>query len=658
MMKKIWMTLVAVACYTLTATVFTACTDQTDNPVVPPSPEADSYSFVDDMDESVAPGDDFYQYVIGSWLKDHPVSETGSQGTMAEQDRLGTTWLKSILNESSPDPVVADLFRRVKTASADREGNIALLHAKTAAIAALDGREEVVKAMGQLMAQGYKPVLYVDFAGDAENMQVVFCAEPFTDDDDLGSVLEMMEYTPEEAAQMLGQAGLFFNGSNNEDVDYRYWFNPDNVRKAIPFNKSKVRSMNTRGGGASFGELIVESLGIDPDYALLTDEEVEQNLAIFEYFSSTDEGLEQLKAMMQLAVIKRDAPYISVASKDDLVNLFLSDFKTLNYQLSKLYAEQNITANDREYVANMCEEFRITLGNRIKRLDWMSEVTKQRAIQKLNEVYFFSGYPDEWDSRFYLSVPTGDGTLYETVVQIMEQQRDLELSLLPGPCTPDKILVYFTQEIASWEANAFYAPNFNYVNILASNLIAPICDTALGDAYNYAVIGATTIGHELTHGFDSSGANFDEKGRLSDWWSPEDKATFVQKQQLLIDHFNAYEALPGIFLNGENTITENIADLGGLETALEILTDRCNRLGYSQEALEEQTRVFLLSFAQGWKSNSSDRMISWLIENDVHSPEKWRVNAQVNNLDCWYRLFNVVEGEKLYVDPSKRVHIW
>ena len=128
----------------------------------------------------------------------------------------------------------------------------------------------------------------------------------------------------------------------------------------------------------------------------------------------------------------------------------------------------------------------------------------------------------------------------------------------------------------------------------------------------------------------------------------------------MADHFNVYEALPGRHLNGQSTADENIADLGGLETALDVITKRCRQAGFSDEALDEQTRTFLQSFAQAWKTNDSGNTtyIEWLLDYDEHSPDKWRVNAQVNNLDVWYRLYDVTPTQHLYVAPEKRVHIW
>ena len=156
------------------------------------------------------------------------------------------------------------------------------------------------------------------------------------------------------------------------------------------------------------------------------------------------------------------------------------------------------------------------------------------------------------------------------------------------------------------------------------------------------------------------GSHYDENGKLVDWWTPAEYSAYEEKRQQIADHFSVYEALPGRHLNGKNTADEDIADLGGLETALDIITNRCRHAGFSDEALNNQTRAFLQSYAQFWKTNDSDNAeyLEWQLESDEHSPDKWRINAQVNNLDVWYRLYDVTPTQHLYVAPEKRVHIW
>ena len=650
---------------TVAAVLGLASCSEKDTPTPPVGPEADKYTFTDDMDESVAPGDDFYQYVIGSWLAKYPYSEYGWEGTMSQQYYQGYEWLESICCADSPDPIVADLIRRMATAYDDYEANVELLHAKTDRIAALNTRQAVLTEFGNLMRQGYKPFIYTGFGGNCEGLRIVFDNESFSDDDDLERLMESTDYSAEQVEQLLTLAADFFQDATDGNADAklkvnnpRYWNNPENVLKTIPYPKSMAHARGRKAPEPTAADLLIEAIGVDPDDVLLADANVERRLAMIDEKAATPEGLEQLKAAMQLAVIKRDAIFILVNEEDELPVLLFYYTTALNYQLSRLYCEQNIKPEDFTYVRQMCEEFRNTFANRIERLDWMSEATKQNALKKLYAMRFYVGAPDQWDNRLELTIPPADCTLYEALVILSEQSNVLNCTLLPGSNNLNDIIAAFFTESAAWLANAWYSNGFNCISILASNLIPPICDTSMGDAYNYAVLGATTIGHELTHGFDTDGSKFNEKGIVSDWWTTEDKRAFAIKQAQLIKHVSAYEAVPGKHLNGVNTIEEDVADLGGLCTGLELLTQRCRNMGYSEQALKEQIRVYLLSFAQAWKTNDDEELISSIVDNDVHSPEKWRVNALVNNLDEWYSLFYVTEGQKLYVAPSERIHIW
>lgn len=670
---KLWMWIAILTC----GLVLTSCSpDSADNPVAPASPEADKYAYSDDIDKSVVPGDDFYQYMIGTWLKNNPKTADKAQGTMELQAEQGEKWLKSVLTSTCPDPAVAELFKRAKTASADRTANLAKLRTKTNAIAALSGREAILKHLGQLMAQGYEPCLRHRTAGDAETFMLQLINFSF-EKGNIKATLTNMGFTEEEAKKIVDTVadvdGFMYedsafdddtggntggNDGTDDPMDFRYWWNPDHVRNAIPYTRSRARA--TRAGEKSAADLIFKGLGVDSKYVLLTSDMTDNVLREIEQASATAKGLEALKGVMQMAVVKRDARYIDMKNESALVNLIsLENYLPLRYQLNKLYSEQNITPADRDYVKNMCDEFRATFAKRIQNLDWISDVTKSRALEKLKAVYYFVGIPEKWDNDFILSAPATAGTLYDALVEYDEKFTKMSVKKQPGPGNNSKKDINAMLELGAWESNAFYTPNFNYVGIIACNLIAPITNIKLGDAYNYAVLGANTVGHELTHGFDSRGSAFDGNGKVVDWWAPADKATFVKKQEQLIVHFSQFEAVPGVKLDGKKTITEDIADLGGLSMAIEITTNKCREKGFSKEATDEQLKVFYQSFAFGWKNNSTDKDIKEQIaSDDIHSPEKWRVNAQVNNTNEWYNLFGVKAGQKLYIAPEKRVHIW
>ena len=672
-MKKQFMTLVAVFCYILTPTVFTACSlFDDDNPVIPEpeGPKADNYVFNDEIDNNTVPGDDFYQYVVGKWLaQTAPPEEVGEQGTMGTQAQQGYQWLNSVLTDNSPDPVIAELFKRLKTAQADREGNIAALHEMTDQIGSLTSRDEVLSMMGILIRNKYVPGFDLYIYGNRESNILVLFNALFSKYIDYNAMMAAMGYTEEETEKILSLADEFIEKEDvSEDEEeynpknYHYWMKPENCLKALSFRNVKARARaRTRGNeDPTVIDYIYYYLDTDANL-ILESQETWDILCEMDDLSYTEEGLEILKAVMQLAIINRDGNFIGIDTEQELKHWLIYNSKDLYYRLSKLYWDENISNEASDYVNNLTEDYRTRFGERIQALDWMTDATKQNALEKLQKVYFVNGTPKQWNEDYMLELSSDNKSLYDALAELEAQYNDLIIHNVAGTCNYDNIFFIMNDYCGPWEANAIYYPSYNCVFLPASNLIAPISDPQLGDAYNLAVIGATTIGHELTHGFDNSGSRYDGDGNIVDWWTPGDVATFVEKQQLMIDHFNAYEVVPGsgVYLDGTWELGENIADLGGLETSLDILKARATKLGFSSEALNEQIRIFLMSYAQGWKNNfKDDNMIQEVLSGDEHAPGKWRVNAQVNNIDEWYNLFNVKPENYLFVEPSQRVHIW
>lgn len=671
-----------------TAIALTACNDIADSPVViPPGPEPDNYAFEEDKDPGVLPGNDFYQHVLGSWLEAHSGPDAYWEGTFADQYYRGVEWLESVLGTDSPNPVVADLYQRARQSADEVEGNIAALHAKTDAIAALGTREEVLTEIGRMMYLGYEPMMYTYFGGNADELMLCFMALPYTASDELEYKLQDLGFSPEEIERLLLLAADFFDYPvNGTEADRslprnlrtaktrrshtrpagvpatirsrrKHWNDPESARQAVPLLRAK-----TRTGGSdrkSAGELIVEGLGVDPQLVVLANEETEQLLTTIDTYADNAEGLEQLKAAMQLAVVMRDYYWVTAASEDYLTDIFVYDgYYPLIYQLNLLYVRQNISDEQIRYAATMGEEFRDAFADRLRRNNWLSEQTKARALEKLARLDFFFGCPDREDDRIIVQPHAAGGTLYEAMSDLYADFIHRIYDALPGSERTEDIHTMLLVEYLNWDAEATYVHDFNMTIIRASNLIEPVCDLTLGDAYNYAVLGATTLGHEMTHGFDGTGSNYDERGRLIEWWTEADRAAFNEKRQQMIDHMSQYEALPGLHLNGKATVDEDVADLGGLETALDIVRARCDSQGYSPEARDQQIRVFLQSFAEAWKTNDSDSFVARQLESDVHSPWRWRVNGPINCLDDWYSLFGVTSGQQLYVPADKRVHIW
>ena len=646
-------------------TSFSSCA--IDNPLQPFDDGGGPYVFKDEIDPTVKPGDDFYNYVLGTWLKENDYNLCHEdRGTMIQQYILGIEWLKKVVNVNSPDPAVADLCSRLTNAKADFEANLTSMKGKLELIDGLTTKEQIAMTMGLLLRAGYQPGLELSFNGTRKAIYMYMGTTVFKKEvKTIRQQMEALGFSNDEIEILTTWTKNYFPidpASNNNKYltisDPLYWTIPENLQKAIPYEQL-LKAGRRAGEETSCGVYLVEGLGVTNAGQLSA-----ANSETFEFIANLDELLSTLvgqffiKSLMKMAVIVRDADYI-LANKDiDLVNILNNDYTPLRYQLNKLYVEQNITSDAIAYVNDMCEQFRTTFANRIARLDWMGNATKQRALQKLAAVHFIVGAPKDWDAGLMLSPANMSGSAYDLLCAYQEAFWPLALNNLVGQPQMDDIERCIFVHNSSWDANAFYTPGLNTVMLLGSNLLYPITDRQRADEYNYAVIGATTIGHELTHGFDNTGSTFDENGQPFSMFTIADSLAYDKKMKQMISHFSSIKLNDNVYIDGKKTLGENIADLGGLEMAIEIIDNKGKEKGLSRVERQAHLKNLLLYFAQAWKSNRTLDFLLLQLAEDNHSPEKYRVNGQVNNIDVWYDIFGVTSQDKMYIAPENRIHIW
>ena len=288
------------------------------------------------------------------------------------------------------------------------------------------------------------------------------------------------------------------------------------------------------------------------------------------------------------------------------------------------------------------------LGPRIDRLDWMSAPTKAEARKKLANFEVSVGYPDKWRDYSGLQVVRGDAYGNAQRAEAFEYRRNL--SKLGRPV--DRHEWFMTPQTV----NALFAPSQNSISFPAAILEPPFFDPAADPAVNYGAIGAV-IGHEISHSFDDTGSQFDAQGNLRNWWTPADMAQFKARTGMLSRQYSAYEPLPGVHLNGDQVLGENIADLAGLNIALDGY--RLSLGGKPAPVLDGMTgeqRLFR-GFAQNYRAKYREAALRRAVVTDVHSPGPFRA-LTVRNLDAWYEAFKVTPGQKLYLAPDQRVRVW
>lgn len=322
---------------------------------------------------------------------------------------------------------------------------------------------------------------------------------------------------------------------------------------------------------------------------------------------------------------------------------------SLGEAVGEVYVKKHFSPEAKARMNELVKNVLLAYEESIKNLDWMSDATKKEALKKLKKFTPKIGYPDKW--RDYSSLTIDKGDLYGNAKRAEAFEYDRQMAKLGKPV--DRSEWGMTPQTV----NAYYHPSLNEIVFPAAILQPPFFDLNADDAVNYGGIGAV-IGHEIGHGFDDQGSTFDGDGVMRDWWTPQDLAAFKQRTGALVSQFNAYQALPGLHVNGAFTLGENIGDLGGLAIALKAY--QMSLKGKKAPVMDGFTgiqRVFI-GYAQSWLSKEREEYLRNQIASDVHSPAVFRVNGIVRNLPEFYEAFAVKQGDSLYLDPKQRVKIW
>lgn len=324
--------------------------------------------------------------------------------------------------------------------------------------------------------------------------------------------------------------------------------------------------------------------------------------------------------------------------------------------VGELYVEKYFPQSSKDYMVGLVENLRTALGKHIIELDWMSTDTKLNALNKLNAFTVKIGYPDKWKDYTTLEIDP-KRSYYENMHNVaMWHQRDTYSKW-------GKPVDHTEWGMTPQTVNAYYNPLANEIVFPAAILQAPFFDPEASDAENYGGIGVV-IGHEMTHGFDDQGRNFDAKGNMTDWWTADDAAKFSEKTKGLIAQFDAVEVLPGLHANGQYTLGENIADQGGLRVAMTAFLDSQKKKGIDVESDSAKIdgltprQAFYMNYANLWAQNIRDEEIRALTTGDVHSLGRNRVNVSLRNLAPFFEAFSITEGQPMFRPESERVVIW
>ena len=647
------------------------------------------------LDTTAVPQNDFYQFACGGWMANNPL--TPEYARFGSFDKLGLTNLEQVnglireIAESqesrdksretgSIEQKIGDLYNlAMDTARRDREGIAPVQHTLDE-IAAITSREELSKHLGAAMDYQLW-AMYVD--ADAMNSSMNILNEC-----QAGFALGEKEYyldTDEQTTairnayvayveKMFGLFG-FSDGAARAQTVLRM---ETRLAKAA-YNNVELRDPIKNYNKMSISELqelvpqvdwkaYFDALGVELDSLSVGQiphlQEAGKMLA--------DEPLEDLKTLFTWQAIEGAASYLTTEiymTSFDFYGKVLSGREepsplwkravgivngTLGEAVGQMYVQKYFPEENKERMLALVHNLQKALGIRIQNLAWMSDETKAKALEKLNAITIKIGYPDEWRDYSKLDINPED-SYYTNLERAAKFEQEYSLSYLGKPV--DKKKWYMTPQTV----NAYYNPSSNEICFPAGILQYPFFDMSADDAFNYGAIGVV-IGHEMTHGFDDQGCQFDKDGNMLNWWTEEDKKAFDQRTKVMEEAFNKIEVAPGVHANGAFTLGENIADHGGLQVSYLAF---CLNEESKPESERLQTRDgftpaqrFFLAYANVWAGNIRPEEILNRTKSDPHSLGRWRVNGALPQINAWYEAWNVTEESPMYIAPEKRVSIW
>ena len=645
---------------------------------------------VANLDRSVAPNADFYQFACGGWMKAHPLTDEygrfGSFDQLAENNR---TQLKGLIEElaareseaGSVAQKIGHLYNMAMDSVKLNADGCAPIRPILERIAAVKDAKEMLVLVAEMTKQGFGPYFSVYIGPDDMNssMNLLQTYQGGLGLADRDYYLAEDEHNKKVRARyqkhmekMFQLAGLDEKAARQAAADV---LTLETRLAKASYDKVKMRDPHANYHKMTMAELEKEISGIDwkvyfttlglPEVTELNVGQPEPLQEVAHILQHAD--LEMQKAYLQWKVLRAAAPYLSdefVAENFDFYGKVLSGVKELKPRwkravsavdgamgeaVGQMYVEKYFPAAAKERMVKLVGNLQQALGERIQALTWMSEETKTKALEKLAAIYVKVGYPDTW--RDYSALEIKDDSYWANILRSNVFDFDYMLSKAGKPV--DKTEWLMTPQTV----NAYYNPTTNEICFPAGILQYPFFDMNADDAFNYGAIGVV-IGHEMTHGFDDQGRQYDKDGNLKDWWTAEDSKNFEERAQVLVDWFDQIEVLPGLHANGQLTLGENIADHGGLQVAFQAFHNATKEqpLGEVDGFTPEQR--FYLAYASVWAANIRDEQIRLLTQMDVHSLGRWRVNAALPHINGWNEAFGIKEGDPMYLAPEKRASIW
>ena len=646
------------------------------------------------MNTSVKPGNDFYEYAIGGWRKAHPLdAEHARNGSFIDLEELNQKRILGLIEEySSKQQPKGSLGQKIGTlynlamdsVRLNREG-AAPLQPMLKTINAIADRREYQLVTAQLDARGISCIMFGVGVGadmkDADNNLVGLGQgglglgerDYYLSDD--AQVKAVRDAYAKYLKQILVLAGNDeASAQRKADATMRI---ETRIAKASK-GQVELRDVQANYHKMTYAQLVKDFPGIDwgnfflaqgfPPFSHIDVGQIEPIHEVEKILA--DEPLDDLKAYAEAHAVASSTAYL-----DD--NFRKADFELsrvmtgvqqdrprwkratglvsgiLGEAIGKLYVEKYFPASSKEMMITLVKNLQTALSQRIAEATWMSDATKAQAQDKLANFIVKIGYPDTWKDYSGLNIDESLSLFENMSVAAQFISKDYIARKVNKPV--DKKEWQMTPQTV----NAYYNPTTNEICFPAAILQPPFFDPNVDEAVNYGGIGGV-IGHEMSHGFDDQGSQFDKYGNQKDWWTAADKKNFEARTKVLVDYFSTIEALPGKHINGRLTLGENIGDNGGLNISFRALQNVLKENPSAAKTIDGFTpeQRFFLSWATVWAGNARPEFIDRQIKTDPHSPAEARVNGALPQIDAWYKAFDVKKSNKLFLDKKKRAQIW
>ena len=644
------------------------------------------------LDTSYVPGTDFFQYATGGWQNANPITDEyaryGQFDALREKSReqLKDLVLEQAAKESKPGSnaqKVGDLYKLVMDSTRRNNEGVAPVRPYMDAIAAMQTKEEIIPLVAKYYRAGIGNFISTGIGTDIMN----------SDCNQLGIYQSGLSLSEKE----------YYSDNDEVSVNIRTKFSQHvvNMFKLHGFSEQEanakmkaVMAIETRLAAKhlsrverrdpmnSYHKMSYEELkstvpGIDWDtyYSILGINGIQElNLAHPEAIKEVaaiinDTPLNEIKSYLEWRVIRATANELSDALEEETFAFYgtvLSGKKVqqprwkravstvdgaLGDIIGELYVAKHFPPAAKERMTQLVKNLQLALGERIDAQEWMSDVTKKAAHEKLNTFTVKIGYPDKWDDYSALTIDPAL-SYAENCRNMSEFGWKKHVDEKWGKPV-DREEWHMTPQTV----NAYYNPTTNEICFPAGILQYPFFDMEEDDAFNYGAIGVV-IGHEMTHGFDDQGRQFDKDGNFANWWTDEDATKFNERTQVIVDFFDKIEVLPGLNANGKLTLGENIADHGGIMISLQAFRNATKENPLPEiDGLTAEQRFFL-SYSGVWAGHVRDEEIRNLTKSDVHSLSRWRVNGTLPHIDAWYEAFGITEESPMFVPQEERLNIW